>query len=116
MSSPGTVLPTALIATGVGLLVAAVMTGAGSPWPVPVAAALGAWTTFSAAARLRTASARRREAVLAERAARPRYDHAIDDQITIAIAGACCEVWWTTAGTSHAPYCPHSFDQTLKEG
>ena len=31
---------------------------------------------------------------------------AIDDAVAIALDEACCETWWTSAGTDHEPACP----------
>ncbi|MFE6282453.1 hypothetical protein [Streptomyces sp. NPDC057877] len=31
---------------------------------------------------------------------------AIDDTVTTALNSACCEPWWTSAGTEHDPACP----------
>jgi hypothetical protein len=52
----------------------------------------------------------RREAVRAERDARagsrPTTD-AVDAVATVALAAACCEPWWASAGADHDPTCPN---------
>lgn len=49
-----------------------------------------------------------------ERAARPPepYRSRIDDAVAIALADACCELWWTSAGTDHDPATCTRKDQT----
>ncbi|SDL14075.1 hypothetical protein [Streptomyces indicus] len=50
---------------------------------------------------------RRVAALRAEARARPRvpdYD-AIDGAARVALAAACCEMWWTSAGTEHSGGC-----------
>jgi hypothetical protein len=56
----------------------------------------------------------RREAVRAEEEARPApaAQDLSDDVITVALAAACCERWWTSAGAEHDPtHCTRK-DQT----
>lgn len=56
----------------------------------------------------------RREAVQAEWAARPTppAEDAIDATTAVALAAACCERWWTSAGAEHDPtHCTRK-DQT----
>lgn len=52
-----------------------------------------------------------REAVLAQRRANPRpserAEDAIDATTAVALAGACCEPWWASAGADHDPTCPN---------
>ena len=45
----------------------------------------------------------RREALRAERAARPPHQRIglEDGVIAVALAGACCERWWTSLGAEH---------------
>ncbi|MFD6324221.1 hypothetical protein ACFWOL_15425 [Streptomyces sp. NPDC058442] len=45
-----------------------------------------------------------------ERASRPPKP-AIDGAVAVALAGACCEMWWTSAGTEHDHQCTRK-DQT----
>lgn len=55
-----------------------------------------------------------REALRAERAARPTpaAEDAIDATTAVALAAACCEPWWTSAGAEHDPtHCTRK-DQT----
>lgn len=40
------------------------------------------------------------------RASRP-PEPAIDGVIAVALAGACCEMWWTSAGAEHEAECRH---------
>ncbi|MFF5980879.1 hypothetical protein ACFY78_18740 [Streptomyces olindensis] len=51
----------------------------------------------------------RREAVRAERDARVGTTTAdtIDAAAAVALAGACCEAWWTSLGFQHEPTCPN---------
>jgi hypothetical protein len=46
-----------------------------------------------------------REALRAERAARPPHQRPglEDGVVAVALAGACCERWWTSLGTEHEP-------------
>ncbi len=39
-----------------------------------------------------------------ERAARPPADTS-DAVVAVALAAACCEMWWTSAGAEHEPGC-----------
>jgi membrane protein implicated in regulation of membrane protease activity len=49
---------------------------------------------------------RRAAATRAERAARLRQPRpAIDGVVAVALAGACCEAWWTSAGAGHEATC-----------
>jgi uncharacterized membrane protein SpoIIM required for sporulation len=54
---------------------------------------------------------RRREAHAAEHAARPLIDCA-DGVVAVALAAACCETWWPTAGTGHDDTCPRAKERT----
>lgn len=73
----------------------------GSPWSC-VAFVAGAGLAVTAAIREGDLEdALRREAVLAERHARPAAP-AHD-----ALAEACCERWWTSLATDHDPQCPN---------
>lgn len=45
-----------------------------------------------------------------ERAARPPADTS-DGVVAVALAGACCEMWWTSAGAEHEHQCTRK-DQT----
>lgn len=79
----------------------------GSPWSC-VAFVAGAGLAVTAAIREGDLEdALRREAVLAERAAHPhpsqRAEDAIDETAAVALAAACCETWWTSAGADHEP-------------
>ena len=48
----------------------------------------------------------RREAIRAERDARM-YGRPADNGVAaVALAAACCEGWWVSAGTEHDPTCP----------
>lgn len=51
----------------------------------------------------------RREATRAEREARPVISNTETAQavVDIALAGACCETWWTSAGADHDEVCRH---------
>ncbi len=49
----------------------------------------------------------RREAVRAERDARLHPRPADDATAAVALAEACCDQWWTSAGQGHEPTCPH---------
>lgn len=52
------------------------------------------------------ADERRAAAIKAERAARLRQTRpAIDGVVAVALAGACCETWWTSAGAAHDSTC-----------
>ncbi|QQC89858.1 hypothetical protein [Streptomyces alfalfae] len=52
------------------------------------------------------ARGRRAAAVRAERIARLTIPRArVDDQAAIALAAACCERWWTSAGIEHDAAC-----------
>ncbi|MEU3600901.1 hypothetical protein ABZ714_19580 [Streptomyces sp. NPDC006798] len=60
---------------------------------------------LAAAVRLHDRTARRRTARAAEQAARPHTQPA--DVPALVLAAACCEIWWTSAGTDHEPTCHH---------
>ncbi|NUS78499.1 MAG: hypothetical protein HOV70_20195 [Streptomyces sp.] len=49
----------------------------------------------------------RREAVRAVREARPAIsdDETAEAVVNVALAGACCETWWTSAGAKHDQEC-----------
>lgn len=49
------------------------------------------------------------EAARAERAARPAISNSetAEAVVDVALAGACCETWWTSAGAEHDPECEH---------
>jgi hypothetical protein len=55
-----------------------------------------------------------REALRAERAARPPHQRPglEDGVVAVALAGACCERWWTSAGAEHEPTTCTRKDQT----
>lgn len=43
-----------------------------------------------------------------DRATRPRdATPAVDGVVAVALAAACCETWWTSAGADHEPTCPN---------
>ncbi|WP_037686971.1 hypothetical protein [Streptomyces aureocirculatus] len=77
------------------------------------AATFAAAAVFTVIATLREGQledALRREAVHAERnarTARPPLD-TTECAAALALAGACCERWWTSCGTNHDPTCPTS--------
>ncbi|WP_069885255.1 hypothetical protein [Streptomyces luteocolor] len=92
---------------------AAVSTTAGATWYALGLFAcslllLGAYGREHAAARERRAAA-----VRAERIARLSTPTSrVDDEAAIALAAACCERWWTSAGAEHDPeHCTRK-DQT----
>ncbi len=49
----------------------------------------------------------RREAVRAERKARPALsnEETADGVVAVALAGECCEAWWASAGVEHGDTC-----------
>lgn len=74
----------------------------GAPWTC-VAFTIGAGLAVTAAIREGDLDdALRRTPVRAER---PR--NAIDETTAVALAAACCETWWTSAGADHEPACPN---------
>jgi hypothetical protein len=44
------------------------------------------------------------------RAEQPPID-LVDGVVAVALAGACCEPWWASAGAEHAPHCRHARDR-----
>lgn len=50
-----------------------------------------------------------RQAVRAQQP-EPEPEPAIDEAVAVALAGACCEPWWTTCGLHHAHTCPTTTD------
>ncbi|MER8219722.1 hypothetical protein ABTZ58_03810 [Streptomyces sp. NPDC094143] len=70
--------------------------------------------TFSLTWRARGRYEDHREALRAERAARPPHQRPglEDGVVAVALAGACCERWWTSAGTEHEPTTCTRKDQT----
>ncbi|MDT0472982.1 hypothetical protein RM863_12695 [Streptomyces sp. DSM 41014] len=66
-----------------------------------VAAALGTATVHHAYHRAEVRAAR----AALERAARPIPDGRplVDEVVAVALAAACCERWWTSAGATHDP-------------
>lgn len=52
-----------------------------------------------------TADERRAAAARAERAVRPRAYDSAEGVVRVALAGGCCERWWTSAGTEHDAGC-----------
>lgn len=83
-----------------------------APWAAAVFV-VGSGTTIVAFIREGALEdALRREAVRAERAARPQLEDTSDAVVDIALAAACCERWWTSAGAEHDPsHCTRK-DQT----
>lgn len=80
--------------------------GGSAPWAAVFLAgyliALRAMLRFHALSVLYRAHARELE----RRARPPDPAAADDDTISIALNDACCEPWWTSAGTAHATTCP----------
>lgn len=71
----------------------------GAPWAC-VAFVAGAGLAVTAAIREGDLDNAR-----AEPKSRPR--NAIDETTAVALAAACCERWWTSAGADHEPACPN---------
>lgn len=80
-----------------------------SPWACAVFALGSAFAVIAFMREGALEDALRREAVRAERAARPAGadTDASDGAVAVAFAAACCEQWWTSAGTDHEPTCPN---------
>ncbi|MFF7452140.1 MULTISPECIES: hypothetical protein [unclassified Streptomyces] len=80
-----------------------------APWhcAVFVTASLITIVTFFREDRLDDAL--RREAARAELAARPAIgnNETAEAVVNVALAGACCETWWTSAGAEHDTVCRH---------
>jgi hypothetical protein len=81
----------------------------GAPWHTAVFVVASGVAITAAIREGELDDALRREAVRAERAARPRarLDIAIDDAAAIALAEACCDTWWTSCGFQHDTTCPN---------
>ncbi|MFE0132425.1 hypothetical protein ACFWY6_12760 [Streptomyces sp. NPDC059037] len=82
----------------------------GATWAVLLFAAASLMTVIAVIRETELTDERRTAAVRAERVARLRA-HAEEDVAALArieLAAACCEPWWTSAGTDHDPACPNS--------
>jgi len=86
----------------------AVQSGLNGAWWASSIFFLGSCLVLAAFCREdRLADALRREAVRAEREARPALSHeeTVDGVVAVALAGECCEMWWTSAGVEHDETC-----------
>jgi hypothetical protein len=80
----------------------------GSAVPLLLTAALGILIGLYAREKRRQ---RRREAQAAKQAARPLID-CTDAVVAVALAAACCDAWWPSAGTDHTPDCRRAKERT----
>ncbi len=89
---------TALAATGLSCLTMAILYGQARLWPVALVLATGAVVCADTARHVIQAAAERH----APAAAVERPAPALDDVVAAELNGACCELWWTSAGTQHS--------------
>ncbi|MFE7273015.1 hypothetical protein [Streptomyces sp. NPDC057623] len=82
-------------------------------WQTATLVALSLLLVVAAVREYLAADEKRAAMAQAERAARPPDPRpAIDGIVAIALAAACCERWWTSAGTDHDPTTCTRKDQT----
>lgn len=85
----------------------------GAPWQTAALVAVSVLLGVAAAREYISADEKRAAAARAERAARPPDPRpAIDGVVAVALAAACCERWWTSAGAEHEPATCTRKDQT----
>ncbi|MET7475104.1 hypothetical protein ABZT17_12185 [Streptomyces sp. NPDC005648] len=108
MTRPSNLLCSAYIGLFLWLLYCAVQSARHGAWWATVVFVVG--TCLAMVAFLREDQLDdllRREAVRAEREARPVLtpDETADGVVAVALAGECCDRWWTSAGADHDPTC-----------
>jgi hypothetical protein len=102
-------------ALGIWLAYCAVQSGRnGVAWAVILFAAASLVPVISVIRETELADVQRGVAIRAERETHPRLPDAIerhladaiDQAAAVALAAACCEIWWTSTGREHEDACP----------